>query len=90
MPLFLSNHYANRGSFESILLAELILEKAQVGGCNIVRVPDKQRKDRRLCRNLGHKGRFGNLRRLAFSHWQRVGRENVLEKFVQGSGRDPL
>ena len=88
--LFLSNQYANRGPLESVLLAELVLEETQVGGRDIVRMPDEQSKGRWLCRNLGHEGRFGDLRRFAFSHRQRVGRENFLEKFVQGSGRDPF
>ena len=51
-PLFLPNQHANRGSLESILLAELVLEKAEVGRRDIVRVTDKQRKDRWLCRDL--------------------------------------
>lgn len=39
--LFLPNQHANRGSLESILLAELVLEKAEVGGRDIVRMADK-------------------------------------------------
>ena len=88
--LFLSNQHANRGSLESILLAELVLEKAEVGRRDIVRVTDKQRKDRWLCRHLGHKGRFGDLRWFAFAHRQGVGGEDFLEELVQRSGRDPF
>ena len=76
--LFFPNQHANRGSLESIFLAELVFEKAEIGGRNIVRVPDKQRKDRWLCRDLGHEGRFGDLRRFAFAHRQGVGGENFL------------
>ena len=39
--LFLSNQHANRGSLESIILAELVLEKTEIGGRDIVRVTDK-------------------------------------------------
>ena len=88
--LFLANQHANRGSLESIFLAKLILEKAEIGGRDIVRVTDKQGKDRRLCCDLGHEGRFGDLRRFAFAHRQGVGGEDFLEELVQCSGRDPL
>ena len=67
--LFLSNQYPNGGSLESILFAKLVFEKAEVGGSDIVRVADKQCEDRWLCRDLGHEGRLGDLRRLAFPHW---------------------
>ncbi len=39
--LFLANEHTNRGSLESIFLAELVLEKAEVGGGDIVRMTDK-------------------------------------------------
>src|SRR4029079_18285351 len=81
--LFFSNQHANRSSLESIFLAELVFEKAEVGGRDIVRVTDKQRKDRRLRRHLGHKGRFGDLRRFAFTYRQGVGGEDLLEELVQ-------
>src|SRR6267378_4350531 len=41
--LLLPNQHANRGSLESIFLAELVFEKAEVGRRDIVRVTDKQR-----------------------------------------------
>ena len=88
--LFLSNQHANRSSLEPVFLAELIFEKAEIGGRDIVRVTDKQRKDWRLCCNLGHEGRFGDLRRFAFAHRQGVGGEDFLEELVQCSGRDPF
>ena len=88
--LFLPNQHANRGSLESIFLAELVFEKAEIGGRDIVRMTDKQRKDRWLCRDLGHEGRFGDLRRFAFAHRQGVGGEDLLEELVQRSGRDPF
>ena len=88
--LFLSNQHANRSSLESIFLAELVFEKAEVGGRDIVRMADKQRKDRWLCRDLGHEGRLGDLRWFAFPYRQRVGGEDFLEELVQRSGRDPF
>ena len=39
--LFLPNQHTNRGSLEPIVLAELVLEKTEVGGSDIVRVSDK-------------------------------------------------
>ena len=88
--LFLPNQHANRGSLESILLAELVLEKAEIGGRDIVRVTDKQRKDRWLCRDLSYEGGLGDLRRFTFPHRQGVGGEDLLEELVQCSGRDPF
>ena len=88
--LFFSNQHANRSSLESIFLAELVFEKAEVGGRDIVRVTDKQRKDRRLCCDLCHEGRFCDLRRFAFTYRQGVGGEDLLEELVQRSGRDPF
>ena len=88
--LFLPNQHANRGALESILLAELVLEKAEIGGRDIVRMADKQCKNRWLCCDLGHEGRLGDLRRFAFAHRQGVGGENFLEELVQRSGRDPF
>ena len=88
--LFLPNQHPNRSPLESIILAESVLEKAEIGGRDIVRMAHKQRKDRWLCCNLGHEGRLGDLRRFAFSHRQRVGGENLLKELVQCSGRDPF
>lgn len=39
--LLLANQQANGGSLESIFLADLVLEKAEVGGRDVVRVTDK-------------------------------------------------
>src|SRR5688572_122895 len=80
--LLLPNQHANRSSLESILLAELILEKAEVRGRDIVRVTNKQRKDRWLCCDLGHEGRFGDLRRFAFAYRQGMGGENLLKELI--------
>ena len=88
--LFLPNQHANRGSLESIFLAELVLEKAEIGGRDIVRMTDKQRKDRWLCRDLSYEGGLGDFRRFTFPHRQGVGGEDLLEKLVQCSGRDPF
>ena len=81
-PLFLPNQHADRGSLESIFFADLVLEKAEVGRRDIVRVTDKQRKDRWLCRHLGHEGRLGDLRRFAFAYRQGVGGENFLKELI--------
>ena len=88
--LLFANQHANRGSFESIFLAKSILEKAEIGGGDIVGVPDKQGKDRWFCRDLGHEGRFRDLRRFAFAHREGMGGEDFLEELIQGSSRDPL
>ncbi len=39
--LFLANEQANRGTLEPIFLADLVFEKAEVAGGDIVRVTDK-------------------------------------------------
>ena len=39
--LFLANEQANRGALEPIFLADLVFEKAEVAGGDIVRVTDK-------------------------------------------------
>lgn len=54
--LLLADQHTNRGSLESVFLAELVFKKTEVGGRDIVRVTDEQGEDRRLCRDLSHKG----------------------------------
>src|SRR4029077_13797880 len=44
--LFFSNQHANRSSLEPVFLAELIFEKAEIGGRGIFRVSAKQSKNR--------------------------------------------
>src|SRR4026208_246015 len=71
--LFFADQHTNRSSLESIFLAELVFEKTEIGGRDVVRMADKQRKDRGLCRDLSHEGRLGDLRRFAFPPRQGVG-----------------
>ena len=77
-PLFLSDEKANRGTGKTIGLTQLVFQEAKIGGCNVVRMANKECEDRGLHRHLGYKGRFGDLGRFAYQNGQRMRRQNVL------------
>ena len=56
LPLFLSGEESKRGAGESIRLAELILQKLEIGGSDVLRMTDEQGKDGGVSRHLSHEG----------------------------------
>src|SRR5688572_4441814 len=75
-PLFLPDQESNGRTGKPIRLTDLILQKTKIRLGDVLRMADKQRKNRGLHRDLRHERRFSDLLRLSLSGRQRMHLEN--------------